>query len=278
MVLNWRRNLPAIATVVLLVLVAHSAATLTWRLVAQETTLSAKPATPVGSGKTGSMMRDNIDRLRQQALFGTKLNSQANTVIDAPETQLNLILRGLLAGDTEQTSRAIISNGNEENSYSVGQTIAAGITVHAILTDRVIISRRGTLETVRLPRESGIVGGQAPNRKENYRDITSTSTTNRATEARAANSVAALAEIVRPIPVSRDGKQIGFRVYPGRARKKFVELGLQAGDIVTAINNISLDDPTIGIQAFENLGKESSVTVSLIRDGQEQQLVLQTGN
>ncbi len=196
-------------------------------------------------------------------------------VVAATEIPVVGVLRGLLAGETDQTSRAIISNGDDEKTYSVGDTIAAGITVHAILADRVIISRRGTLESVRLPRESGILGNNTSSVASGYSAVPLG--TGSEIAASIINAVATLTEIVRPIPVSRNGKQIGFRVYPGRARKKFVELGLQAGDIVTAINNISLDDPAMGVQAFENLGNQSSITLSLIRDGQEQQLVLQTG-
>ncbi|MEE8119069.1 MAG: type II secretion system protein GspC [Gammaproteobacteria bacterium] len=275
LVANWPRHLPIVASILLIVLVAQSAASLTWKLVAPSAAIPAVSSTQTSTGPLSTKTRSEREQLLRQGLFGTETVSPVNAGIDAPETQLNLVLRGLLAGETDQTSRAIISNGDDEKTYSVGDTIAAGITVHAILADRVIISRRGTLESVRLPRESGILGNNTSSVASGYSAVPLG--TGSEIAASSINAVATLTEIVRPIPVSRNGKQIGFRVYPGRARKKFVELGLQAGDIVTAINNISLDDPAMGVQAFENLGNQSSITLSLIRDGQEQQLVLQTG-
>ena len=56
-----------------------------------------------------------------------------------------------------------------------------------------------------------------------------------------------LTDIVRLAPHVQEGKVVGFRVNPGRDRESFEALGLQAGDVVTDINGIVLDDPSRGL-------------------------------
>src|SRR5271167_3628660 len=54
-----------------------------------------------------------------------------------------------------------------------------------------------------------------------------------------------LDQVMRTVPSydNAAGKLRGFRAYPGRNRQIFGRLGLKAGDLVTAINGTSLDDP-----------------------------------
>jgi len=66
----------------------------------------------------------------------------------------------------------------------------------------------------------------------------------------------------------------GFRVYPGRDRMAFMRLGLRPGDQVTAINGTPLDDRDRGEQILHTLGSSSEAHVTVIRNGQQQDLVL----
>jgi general secretion pathway protein C len=86
----------------------------------------------------------------------------------------------------------------------------------------------------------------------------------------------AFAEIVRPQPVFANGVQRGYRVYPGRNRQQFAKLGLQPGDLVLAINGTSLDDPQRGMEIFNTMGTSDRVTVTVERNGQSQDLTLNT--
>ena len=83
-----------------------------------------------------------------------------------------------------------------------------------------------------------------------------------------------LTELIRPQPVFADGKQLGYRVYPGRNRQQFTKLGLKPGDLVTQINGAALDDPARGLEIFRALEEGSQVSVTVERDGQPQVLVL----
>ena len=66
----------------------------------------------------------------------------------------------------------------------------------------------------------------------------------------------------------------GFRVYPGRDRMAFMRLGLRPGDQVTAINGTPLDDRDRGEQILHTLSSSSEAHVTVIRNGQQQDLVL----
>jgi len=81
---------------------------------------------------------------------------------------------------------------------------------------------------------------------------------------------------VRPQPVFANGVQRGYRVYPGRNRQQFAKLGLQPGDLVLSINGTPLDDPQRGMEIFNTIGTSDRVSVTVERNGQSQELTLNT--
>ena len=70
------------------------------------------------------------------------------------------------------------------------------------------------------------------------------------------------------------GKLRGFRAYPGRNRTIFNKLGLKPGDLVTAINGQPLDDPQHSQEVFNTIQSSNTVTVSVERGGQKQDITL----
>jgi general secretion pathway protein C len=90
-----------------------------------------------------------------------------------------------------------------------------------------------------------------------------------------ANEPGAISDIMRPQPVFTQGRQRGYRVYPGRNRQAFIRLGLRPGDLVTAINGTPLDDPARGQEIFATLGSSSEAHVTVMRNGRQQDLTLQ---
>ena len=70
------------------------------------------------------------------------------------------------------------------------------------------------------------------------------------------------------------GKLRGFRAYPGRNRTIFNKLGLRPGDLVTAINGQPLDDPQHSQEVFNTIQSSNTVTVSVERGGQKQDITL----
>ena len=146
-----------------------------------------------------------------------------------------------------------------------------GTKLHAVYVDRVILDRNGQLEALALPKQStaaiAINRPPAPAANDRFTD-----NLRRIAE----NNPSAFAEIVRPQPVFANGVQRGYRVYPGRNRQQFAKLGLQPGDLVLSINGTPLDDPQRGMEIFNTMGTSDRVTVTIERNGQSQELTLNT--
>ena len=85
-----------------------------------------------------------------------------------------------------------------------------------------------------------------------------------------------LTDVIRPTPYRVQGEQVGFRVYPGRDRRKFAALGLRPGDIIKDIDGQALSDASQAMQIFQSLGTAEQVTVTVERNGTSETLVLKT--
>lgn len=210
-------------------------------------------------------------------LFG-QVSTEAPAVtgdaaLNAPDTSLSLQLRGAIAADDPRFAHAIIADGNgNEQVYFVNSSLPGGATVQQIQADRVILARSGQLEILRLPREgqgggsTGSAGVPAPRPAaapdpQNVQELVS-------------QNAAGFLEVVRPQPFMPNGQLKGYRIYPGPNRQQFAALGLRAGDLVTEINGIALNNPAQGMEVFRSLGDAPQVTVTVERDGQPQVLSL----
>lgn len=195
---------------------------------------------------------------------------------EIPETSANLELRGVIpmAPPAEEQSIAIIAEkGGDEKVYMIGDEVQRGLQLNAVYADRVVFRRGGRLEELRLPRADE--SAAAPTRARSSR---ATAPATRAASLRQviSESPARLTDVIRPQPVFRDGKQKGYRVYPGRQRQMFTQLGLRPGDMIVQINGMPLDDPARGMEVFRSLGDATQVSVTVERNGQPQVLTLDT--
>ncbi len=298
-------RLPLALSIGLVLILAWLAAGLTWQLLPVPAQPAAGPATrppslnsPAASSE--SSPNEDINRLIGYHLFGVpNAAPQAAAVVDAPETRLNLVLRGVAASAEQDQSRAIIASGNEEHTYAIGDAVPGGATLQSVLPDRVILRRAGRLETLTLPRESadGVVEVTSPGSASapvtSAQEPADRSPTEvfardpvtppsmppakiRALREELLNNPVKLTDIVRPQPVFENNKQIGYRLYPGPEQDRFRALGLQSGDLVTAINGTALNDPAQSLQLLQELDNMQTVTLTIQRDGREQQLSLST--
>src|SRR5882757_484473 len=194
----------------------------------------------------------------------------AQNAANAPQSSLPLVLVGIIAADNPEDGLAILGESAAgAKVYAVGDNIPGGAKLHQVLADKVVIDRNGTLETLMLPR--ALQQGAAP-----------PSTAALQTEVPIMDRMRKLisddpglmADIMRPQPVFAQGKQKGYRVYPGRNRQAFSRLGLRPGDLVVAISGTPLDDPARGREIFRTLGSSSEAHITVIRGGQQQDLTL----
>jgi general secretion pathway protein C len=265
------RTLPQALGVILVIAIAWQLVQLTWLLLdrpAKNALVLVAPPPSAAAGRKGP----DMDVIVNAHLFGVQQAEQSQ-LADAPQTQMNLVLTAVFATNDPNKGLAIIGDSpTTANVYSVGDAVRQGTVLHSVFPDKVILDRGGQLETLALPTQSlaGLTMTKAapaarPNSQftENLRRMAETNPT-------------AFSEIVRPQPVFANGVQRGYRVYPGRNRQQFARLGLQPGDLVLAINGTPLDDPQRGMEIFGTMGNSDRVTVSVERNGQTQDLTLNT--
>jgi general secretion pathway protein C len=189
---------------------------------------------------------------------------------NAPQTSLPLVLTGIIAAHDPQNGLAILGQSAQSTKvFAVGDNVPGGAKLHSVFSDRVVIDRGGTLETLMLPHQVNpsvppptiaVMPTESPVADRMRKLIT--------------EQPSLLADVMRPQPVFANGKQTGYRIYPGRNRQAFLRLGLRPGDLVTAINGTPLDDPEHGQQIFNTLGSSSEAHVTVQRNGQQQDVTL----
>jgi len=268
------RYLPTLATGLLTLLIAWQLAKLTWLLfpgpATDSTVLIAAPVTTAQSGN-----QVNTQKIADAHLFGLATASDEPTdAANAPQTQMPLVLAGVMATPEPTKGFAFIGESAAMAKFHrVGDSLPGGALLHSVYVDRVMLDRSGRLESLLLPRYSGATALPAPvvahvppvqtRFAENVRRLAET-------------NPAAFSEIVRPQPVFAGGTQKGYRVYPGRNRQQFAKLGLQPGDLVTAVNGTPLSDQANSLQIFNTISTIDHVTLTVERNGQSQQINVNT--
>lgn len=256
---RWAPRLPAAVTLVCAIGAGFAAADLGWRL--YDAFVPAPAAAQLMSASRPlEVVADpalTADQLAASEAFGA-LDTAAVDDSDAPDSRLDLKLRGVIAAAEARYSRAFIANSDgQDRAYAIGAQVPGGALVHAIHPDRVVLSRSGSLETLRLPRESSGIGGSEPTPIETA-DL-------RGAQANPSR----LLDWLRPVVAteSSSGRQLGYRVYPGRDPDRFTKLGLMPGDLVTAVNGQPLDDPSRSMELMRGLTGSDNISLTIERDG-----------
>jgi general secretion pathway protein C len=267
------QKLPLVATWVLAILLGVQAALIVRSLIVPASaTVGAPAAAPAPMRRTV-----DVQSIINAHLFGVSdptASEPAGEVTDAPQTSLTLVLAGTIAADDPKRGFGIIGeSAANAKVYSVGDTVPGGVRLHSVYKDRVLLDRSGQVEALLLPRQSLPGTGVSPAATLGSPRATTTPLADRVRKM-IAQDPGAVAEIMRPQPVFMNGQQRGYRVYPGRNRQQFAQLGLQPGDLVMAINGTPLDDPARGMEIFRSIGSASQVRVTIERAGRSQELVL----
>lgn len=266
-------------TMLMLLLLTYSLAELSWKVVpAPSAGENRPPPSQVAPTVTGRTAKSS--QIVEWHLFGhaQSQNQGAPRPIEAPETNLNFILRGVVFSADQAVAHAIIAAGGNESQYMVGAKLPGNVELKEIHGDRVVLLHNGRYETLRLPREEGLAGTSTPLRQQAPVPApTSPSTSPNLQEIREEllQNPQSFMDIMQVSPVNQDGAFMGFRVAPGRKRMLLQQLGLQEGDIITSVNGIKLDDPAKGLEVLTNLRTADSVGITVLRQGNEESLTLQ---
>ncbi len=228
---------------------------------------------------------------------------------NAPETSLPIDLRGVLAGEDPKQGRAIIVDANGERGINVGQEVASGVLLDAVYPDRIALSRGGSIEVLKLrgaesaPAASATAPSQASTRAATPFSLPSATKTPtpssnatidrnqfgmvtapnlpmvgidmEAVKQQLGVDPAVLANQINPMPVMENGKFVGVRLNGGQHAAVLSKLGLQPEDVVTAVNGVSVTDPSRIGPAISALSQASRIEVQVQRNGKTEILVVE---
>lgn len=266
--------LPTAAMVLLVLLIAHALAQLTWTVLTPDPSVVSPAATSRSPRAAPPPPPNHGPRIAALHLFGEPpAEAPIQNAISAPETKLNLTLRGVFAtGDKDGV--AIIARGaGQSELFTIGDSIPGGATLRDVLPDRVILERNKQLETLRMPEDSGTLidfeSGETDAGRGGVTPTAAMSASLSQFRAEAIRDPRKLGEVVRIEPAQENGQLVGYRLTPKGDPRLFNDLGLQAGDIVTQVNGIDLTDQRNGTRVLRDLMKAEYVEAVVRRGGQD---------
>ncbi len=141
----------------LLVLIAQAIASVTWQMLDEGDLPESIRSTP--SIVNRSTQQSAI--LMSQQIANRHLFGQADSSVsvqrgsNAPETKLNLLLKGVIASSDVRNAVAFIAAGQNarEKSYSIGDNLPGGAILKEIYDERILLEYRGRMENLSLRRK-----------------------------------------------------------------------------------------------------------------------------
>lgn len=272
--------------IVLILLLAHALATLTWQLLPAPADQASQD---IGPSQIAGARSDNTGQLTAELagwhLFGESASKAAvetpTETTQVPLTRLQLTLFGVLASDDPSEAYAIIAGSdNLAHVYGIGDELPGQAVVNAIEADRVILERGGRLETLTLPKQGALNPATDDNTTENTasepkgrlidrrQDVRATALLNDFRNTLTSNP-AELTQLVQVTPYQENGQFTGFRIQrvTGKARQ-LLRLGLRRGDVITSINGIPLDSPIRGLEVMNGLSTSTELQIEVQRSGE----------
>ena len=277
-------TLPPWVMVGLVLVLAWKLADLSWAFAPKGQVVTAAPP-PQQVQQAPSSGRQGIDYRSTVGLFGTAAaepdDMPAGFDPDDLEINTDYDLFGIVARTETSAGLAIIAERNgEAQVYAPGENINSRVSLDSVHAHHVVIINGGVAQMLELPREGDASSSSqrrsaAPQRRQrtSNRNARPSPSRNALVDL---SDPAKLTDLIRPQPVFNNGKQVGYRVYPGRKRQQFSQLGLKPGDLITDINGTQLDDPAKGMDIFKTLSTSTQVSVTVQRNGTSEVLVLDT--
>ncbi|WP_380019598.1 type II secretion system protein N [Dokdonella ginsengisoli] len=263
---------------------------LVWQLLPQgEAGLSGERAQPAGAVPVAVAARS----VASWHLFG-QTPRRAGAAGEAAST-LSLILRGTVAQSDPQSGLAVVAGADgSERAFRVGEEVVPGVRLAAVHPDRIVLSRGGAEETLRLPRErnlapadivrpapatassrtprpAGSAARTAPAAAPGVQAVKVTDDAQQAL-ARLRQNPDELMKRVPVVPVLDGGRLTGVRVAPGADTALLGQFGLRSGDVVTAVDGQAVDSFARGQQILSSLATAKSARVTVLRDGKPVEL------
>lgn len=291
--LKAHKHLPKFIFIVFVILITQTLAELTWTFFTDEQeTVSSNTKLQVIPDKM-PVASSSLKDVSTYHLFGDAKKPAVvqQKVIDAPETRLRLDLKGVFATTNAAEALAIISSSKDKDkTYRIGDKVIGGALLHAVYADRVILKRNGRLETLRLPKSkvdskafynnsnAQSAKSMSANSRQKTQSPSSVTAPNQTQQLRKMrdtliNEPAKIWQQVRINPVMKNGKVQGYTL-SHNDQSLMAAMNIRKTDVITGVNGQSLSDPATLYGLMDNLSKEQSLELTVVRNGQEQTIQL----
>jgi type II secretion system protein C len=173
---------------------------------------------------------------------------------DAPETDLNITLKGRRASGEGRGSAILLLPDGQEKTITQGDEVIRDVTLEAVYPTHIIISRKGTQERLTFERAAGLLSAaeEAPPVSPQARSAPKSAALKAQKPAKAINSRTSdikkgnaaplntkardLLSSLRPAPVQVNGQFIGYRLAGAAGAAQLAQFGFESSDIITQIN------------------------------------------
>lgn len=301
----WR----TLVALLLVLWLAHSLASLFWLLVPEPQLPQAQvaPNALESSRPPESAQRVDIAELKSMQIFGRLDQETASQVAEAGpaagpriedeavDTQLRMTLQGVIDSSEAEGGRAIIASGKSQEIYARNDKLPEGqnVTLEKILPLRVILNNNGRYESLWLYQdkdfavnrrnepvpdtpsrswegdEASLLPTEEPQVIDEETSVEAGVGPQTEVESQLEQASRSLSDVVSMSIHREDGQIVGYKIRPGRDRELFESLGLEAGDVVMAVNGTQLSSPQKVMELYRNMGDTSSASLLIKRGEQE---------
>ncbi|MBZ9613031.1 type II secretion system protein GspC [Rheinheimera maricola] len=285
-----------VLNLLLVIVLAWLLAQLSWQLIPTPTGNNLTPGNSVSSQSAKQPSGVSLAALTSFALFGqataVAVTEPAPVVTEAPKTQLNVKLTGLVAvGADPNQGSAIIESRGIESTYAVDDKIdGTNAVLKQVLSDRVLLQQAGRFETLMLDgieytrvaqANAGLGRADEPVAEQDGNEMAPVPEPEpmemrplQVNEELDISREQIIAEpmrffdYIRVTPHRNNGQLMGYRLMPGKDPALFSQLGLQPNDLAVEINGIALTDMQQAMGAINELRDAKEAAIKIERDGE----------
>jgi general secretion pathway protein C len=250
---------------------------------------------PMNTEKSAISAEINMASVVALDLFGhikitnEKPKVKPKAVISAPDTALNLKLKGIYKSDGDTPSSVIIEGSDKKQSvYFVGELLQepSRIKVHEIHPRHVILERGeryeklalfGDLKKQKMVSEAAVEQGFPED--EIVIEEDAIPTIDQTQNEELTKKMTGIINVLQNDPLSLKGAMViqpveegdalkGYKVSPGDDSALFTEMGFIKGDVITAINDIELTSPGKIMSVIGGLSSATEIEIRTLRDEQ----------
>jgi general secretion pathway protein C len=301
-----QQKIAKVISVLLLAYIAYTFAQITWLVAPSGQYHTTSNVTVKITEQNTKIANISLAGLKTLNLFGLYTDEieeiETTEVENAPETQLNLTLAGVVASNDKATSAAVIEHSGKQDTYSPGETITGTRAVlETVFRDRVILKHTGKFETLMLdgfdynettkitkPKTENRSSLTQKKRKKINNKLTSPNVVDQRTNKMLTNSARSFKEDINSDPSKitdylkispkrKDGKIIGYRLMPGKNSEFFQNSGLKSGDVAIQMNGYDLTAPSEAAQALSALKQDKEVSLLIDRNGELNEILFSIG-